>query len=301
MSTRIELLKSRDFGEIITDTFVFARQNLKPLITCFFIFCGFFTLASIFASAVQQSKMVNEVNNTFDSANLKNPLFPRTDPFSFFGIEYLVSILFLFLNYIAISVTVLSFMCLYREKGNNAPTLTEVWGYIKYFFLKILGSSVLLFLLLTIATALCIVPGIYLYPIFGLIFPIMIFENTSFGYAFNKSFKLIKDNWWLTFGCIVVMGIIVYFALMIVVLPSTILNMSNLFLHPGKGMHLSTTLTMITTVLQHLCQVLYILPLITISLCYFNLSEVREGTGLMGRISQIGNVKPEDNFPAEEY
>jgi hypothetical protein len=37
---------------------------------------------------------------------------------------------------------------------------------------------------------------VYLSPILALILPIMVMENTSFGYAFNRSFVLIKENWW---------------------------------------------------------------------------------------------------------
>ena len=42
MPSKIELLKVRDFGEIITDSFGFVRQNFKQLVKCFFVFSGFF-------------------------------------------------------------------------------------------------------------------------------------------------------------------------------------------------------------------------------------------------------------------
>jgi len=301
MTPKIELQKTRDFGEIITDTFIFVRQNLKPLLLCFFVFSGFFLIAGTITSAMQQVKTFSFINDSFDPVR-SNQFFGSSNPFArMLGLEYILSIVFLWLNYVAITVTVYSYICIYREKGNVAATPSEVWGYFKYFFFKIFGSSFLLGLLLIIAFVLCIIPGVWLYPIFGLIFPIMVFENTSLGYAFNKSFKLIKDNWWLTFGCLFVIGLIVYFATVIVVLPTTLLNLGSLFIHPSKGVHLSVTLSIITVFLQHLCQVFYILPIVTMSLCYFNLSEHTDGTGLLGRINQLGNIIPDDTTQPEEY
>ena len=75
--------------------------------------------------------------------------------------------------------------------------------------------------------------------------------------------------------------------------------MLGMFSHQGPQM--SLTLTMITTILQSLCQVFTIVPIITISLMYFSLVEEKESIGLMERISNFGNTeKPTDTRP-EEY
>jgi hypothetical protein len=318
MPQNLELSKIRDFGEIITDTFTFIRQNYKPLIKCFFVFCGFFLIGGSVFSAMQQAKAVNVINgiSTFQS----NSNLYESSRFAQFGIEYFLDLLFLLFNYIAMHVTVYSYICLYKVKGNIAPTVSEVWGYFKYFFFKILGSGFLLVLLLAAPIVVCsisttflhlpitvilillsIILIVYLYPILALVFPVMIFENTSLRYAYNRSFRLFKDNWWITFGTLVVIGLIVYFAFMAIMVPLTILNFSNLFLHPKGGLHISSTLTIITSIVQHIGQVFYIVPLITLSLCYFNLTERLDGTGLMERINQLGSTGPDSNLPVEEY
>jgi hypothetical protein len=299
MTPNIELSKNRDFGEIITDTFIFTRQNLKPLLKCFFIFCGFFIVASILFGIIEQTKTVGLVNGSQFPGAFSNRF--STNSTNLFGIEYFVLIILMVLNYAAMPVTIYSYIALYKEKGNIPPTPIEVWGYFKYFYLKVLGSLILVSILLVIGTAVCLIPGIYLFPILTLIFPIMIFENTSFSYAFNRSFRLIKDNWWPTFGVFIVIGLIVYVALLIVILPTTVLNLGSLFLHPGKGMHLSLTLTIITNILQHLCYVFFIVPTVTVSLCYFNLSEKTENTGLLSRLNNLGNTNADNSLPAEEY
>lgn len=300
MTPKTELLKTRDFGEIITDTFLFIRENLKPLLKSFFILCGFFIAASAVFSVLQQIKMVNEINVGFAG---RGTMFGRPNPFAFFGIEYFLSLFFVVMSYIALQVTVYSYICLYKEKGNEPPTPIEVWGYFKYYYIKIFLSGIVLTLLLMVGLMLCIVPGIYLYPILSLVFPIMIFENTSFGYAFSRSFKLIKENWWLTFGSIVIMIIIVYVASFVILLPATIINAGSLFTHltRGGGGQVSVVATVITTILGSICHVFYILPTVTVSLCYFNLTEHIDSTGLIARIGQIGDTSAENNLPGEEY
>jgi hypothetical protein len=301
MPPKIELAKTRDFGEIISDTFVFIKENLKPLLQNFFTLCGIFIIAGAITAVIQQSKMVGMVNNSSLFQPRASNLFNNPNPFGFLGIEYFLSIFFIMLGYIAMHVTILSFIALYKEKGNVAPTTTEVWAYFKYFYFKIFGSAILIFLLIIFATVLCFFPGVYLYPIMALVLPIMIFENTSFSYAFNRSFRLIKDNWWLTFGCIFVSILIVYFASLIILIPTTIINLSSMFLHPHNGIHMSLTTTIISTVLQQVCQVFGIIPLVVISLCYFSLNEKANGTGLIERLSQLGNNTPDDTLSTEEY
>jgi hypothetical protein len=302
MSQKIELQKVRDFGELITDTFVFVRQNLKQLLACFFIFCGFFLLAYTVFAALQQIKVATTVNSAFHDPNLYQPtsIF-GSERFAFFGIEYALSMVMLMLGYVAMHVTIYSYMCIYREKGNETPTTEEVWGYFKYFFFKVLGSGILLTVLISFASLLCLVPGIYLWPIFGLVIPIMVFENTSFGYAFNRSFRLIKNNWWTTFGALFVMGLIVYVISFVIVMPAAAVNMVNLFLHAAKGTHLSIVTSILTAILGGIAHIFYILPMVLVSLCYFSLTEQMDSTGLMGRIDQLGKTGPDNTSHLEEY
>jgi len=301
MSSKIELLKIRDFGEIITDTFSFIRENFKPLIKCFFIFCGFFLVGAAVFSALEQVKLVHTINNF--SVDAPNSFLGKNSnyPFNMFGIEYLMIFIFYLLSFAATHVTVLSYMCLYKEKGNIPPEPFEVWGYFKYFFLKVFLSGVLLIIMLSVASVFCLVPFFYLAPIFSIVFPIMIIENSSFGYAFNKSFKLAHKNFWTTFGATFIMVIIAYVATLVIVLPIGALNAGSMFLHFGKGTPMSLTIAIIAGILAEVVRVIFILPIITACLCYFSLAEEAEGAGLLGRISQLGNATPENNLPEEEY
>jgi hypothetical protein len=294
---KIELAKAREFGELITDTFVFIKENFKPLIKAFLIFSGFFIVALMVTQSIQQITLMDLERRARTDPDFNNYF---QSPFARFGLQTALGMLFMFLSYTTMTATVLCYMSLYKEKSNTAPTIEELWVYIKYFFLRILGSTFLLSILLMIGFALCLVPGFWLAPILGLVFPIMVFENAGFGYAFNRSFNLISNNWWLTFGTMVVMSIIVYMGIMLFSIPSYIITAINFLLHTSSGFVKSPVVIIATTILRCLGVLLYILPVITSALCYFNLNEIKEGTGLIDRINRFG-TQTDTNSPAEEY
>ena len=296
MDSKIELAKPRDFGEIISDTFGFVKQNFKPLLKYFFIFCGFFLLATGATDTLNQIQTLNRFNN-FNPNSFDSP----TGPFSAFTPTYFLNLFFLMLEYLSITIMTLSFMALYKQKGNEVPEAEEMWGYFKFYFFRIVGSTIVVAVLFILACLLCLIPGIYLYPIISLIFPIIIIENASFGYAFNQSFKLIKDNWWSTFGVLIVMGIILGVASAILVLPSAIFTAGSIFLHMTKGTSTSIAGVVITSVLKQCAHVFQILSVVATCLIYFNLHESKEGTGLMERINQFGTTGTDANTTSEEY
>ncbi|RQO79833.1 hypothetical protein DBR40_02430 [Pedobacter sp. KBW01] len=294
MVNQLEFKKRRDFGQVINDTFTFMRQNFKPLITTYFTFCGLFVLASMAAMLMQQYKMVNIINT-----GIGNRYGKGFGIGSVYGIEYFLSLLFSMASYSSMTVAVLSYIALYVRKGNQPPATDEVWGYFKYYFLRVFGSSILLILMLVVALICCLVPGFWLAPFVAMMFPIMVLENGSLGYAFSRSFKIIKDNFWVTFGTLVVVWIIVSACMSMIVLPTSLLNMVTMF--TSKSPHMNVTLTMITTVLQSLCQVFTIIPVITISLVYYSLVEQKESPGLKERISNFGNNEKLVDTRPEEY
>lgn len=298
MDSKIELAKPRDFGETITDTFGFIKQNFKPLLKYFFIFCGFFLFATFALTVLTEVKALSFMSSAPVDSFDESGAFSRV--FSFLG-GYLLLIIFIILNYVAINVMVLCFMTLYKQKQNAVPTTEEMWGYFKYYYLRVLGSSILLYILMIIGFMFCLVPGIYLSPIFALVPAIMVMENGSFGYSFNQSFKLIKDNWWVTFGIIVVIYIILYVLNLFISIPSFILGIGNVFLHMRDTKAISLPIAIMVSLLQTVEYAFQILIMVAVGLCYFSLSESKEGTGLMERINQFGAGESHTDTTQEEY
>jgi len=296
MQPKIELAKTRDFGEIINDTFTFIGQNWKPLLKSYAIICGFFIVANVVVALLQQNKMIGAMQTATSPYSAGYSLGRRFS--AMFGFTYFLSLIFGLLSLTSLSLLPLSFMALYKEKGNVAPETEEVWGYFKHYFFRVFGTNIVIGVVFIIAFALCLIPGVYLFPILSLILPIIVFENVGLGYSWSKSFQLIKENWWQTFGAIVVIVIITYAAMMIFVIPVTFFSVGTMFLSKAKP---SSSAFMLTTIVSALCYVFYMLPSITAALCYFNLNEKLEGTGLMNRINNFGSTDPDAGLPKEEY
>lgn len=289
MSEKVEFKKLREFGEIINDTIRFCKDNFKPLLTVFVYFCGIFILAGIIASIFQQMGMQKAFRN-IDPRDALGALAGYASMSYFFvaliGTAY----------YTAVNVCILSFIALYIEKGNVAPTVEEVWGYFKYYFMRVLGSGIILSLLMIGSLAMCLIPGLYLFPAISLMIPVMIFENASFSYSFSKSFKLLKENWWTTAATLLILWVITYASSAFASLPATIMIMVSSLAGGFKG--LSDGLIIFSSILQGICRIFMIIPIIGVSFCYFNLSERQNSGGLMERIQKMG--QDENPFQRKE-
>lgn len=294
MSEKLEFKKLREFGDIINDTFLFIKQNFKPLLKVLLYFCGFFILAATVAAAMQQ---LEAKQLTIAAADERNP-FGFTRFKQIFTWNYLLLFVFSIASTGAMYVSVLSYIAVYIQKGKVAPAPDEIWAYFKYYFFRVFFSSIGLTFFLVFCFLFCLIPGIYVFPAVSLFFPVMIMENTSFLYAFNRSFKLLKDQWWVTAGSILIIYVIAYACMSLVSMPVILLTMISVFTKGPKG--LSDTVIILSAVLQHLSYVFMIVPMIGSTLCYFNLAERQESTGLMDRINQLGEKKDEFNG-LEEY
>jgi hypothetical protein len=220
------------------------------------------------------------------------------DPSRIFSWEYAASLIFSLLFYTSISLTVFTYIKLYIEKGNQAPEVEEVWTEFKQVFIKFFFSNVLLGILVIIGCFLCLLPGIYLYPITSLIAAIIVFESSSLSYAFDRGFKLIKGNWWVTFGALFIIIIVFAFAAMLAFLPITFIATGSLLFSKYS---VSMPILIIRTILSSLVHVFMILPYIVVALSYFSLVESKDGEGLLDRVNSIGQNGSDSNLPEEQY
>ncbi len=293
MKDKVEFRKSREFGELIGDTFLFIKQNFKPLATAFIYLCGFFIIGGLINAVITQLNLVKMAENPREYGSVSRFAI-------FFTWNYLGLMLFTILNYTAIYVTVLSYISIYIQKGNIAPNVDEVWSYFKYYFFRMLGSGILMSIFLGVCFLCCFFPGVYVFPAVTLIYPILILENASLGYSFTRAFKLLKDNWWLTFGILVVIWIITYACTTFVQMPAIIIMMINTFTNPTNP--INSSYAILSSISTSIAQVFMIIPVVCSALCYFSLVEQKESSGLMNRIENFGegNTNQAGHQP-EEY
>jgi hypothetical protein len=290
MRQPIELRRVRDFGQVINDSFAFFKEHLKPLFASLLIICGFFIVLSCITNVSTHLKMSDMYSGKLE--NLQNG-----------GISYVVSVLINLLVVIieqsCIHLVTLCYISVYLQKGNVKPTFAEVWGYFKYYFFRVFWASIVVFFLSAIGFVFCIIPGIYLLPILSLVIPAIVIENASFSYAFNKSFRLIKENWWQVFGILFIMSLIVGVANSFAEYPITIIAMGERFLSL-KGFKIP--LIIFFSIMRSILVLTYVLPGIAVAICYLNLTEQKEGVGLLSRIEKFGmTVDEKPDLPTEEY
>jgi len=298
MKEPLEFRKIRDFGDIINDSIAFIGQNWKPLLKSVAVICGFFILASLAMSIVEQMKLMNIMNDKLDVAKAYQNY--GSSPFAtIFTWSYFLTLLLNILTYTSIPLTIYCFITLYVEKGNTAPEVEEVWSYFKFYFWRVFGSGILLGIGFIIAFIMCVIPGIYLLPAFSLVVPIIVLENGTLGYSFSRSFQLVKDNYWLVLGIIVVVFIIYFTASFILVLPINIITVGSVV---TTGHKLTTTYVILNSIAAHISIVFSIINPIAVAVCYYSLTEQKEGTGLMDRIEQLGKAdNNQEQASSEEY
>ncbi|WP_316802661.1 hypothetical protein [Pedobacter nototheniae] len=295
MAEKVEFRKIREFGELIGDTFLFIRQNFKPLGKAFLYICGIFILGGMISSIMTQLQLVDLQSNPYSGSY-------RSSPFSIFakiGIQYILVIIFMVLSYTSMYITILSYIALYVQKGNVAPSVEEVWSYFKFYFFRMLGSGIVISLFATVCFICCIIPGIYVFPAVTIFYPIMIIENGSLGYSFGRSFKLLNEEWWITAAVLIIIWVITYGCMLLTQLPAIILGMVGAFTHTANP--LTKTYAFLISILQYISYIFTIIPLICGTLIYFNLVERKESSGLMDRIDGLGKTGDQTYIHPEEY
>ncbi|NCD72314.1 hypothetical protein [Mucilaginibacter agri] len=269
MQSKIELNKIRNLDEIVSDTIIFFKQNFKPLLKAYFTICGAFLIAGLILAVINFFEMrVHMEEGT-----------------SIFTTTYFLSLLFGLINYTATILTTLSFITIYREKGNEAPTVEEVWSYFKFYFLKALWAIIAIVVISSIGSVFCLLPGIYLFTVLGLILPIIVVENTTFNYAISRSFQIIKKSWWRVFGSMLIISVVVLAAYTVLAIP--VMLVAEIYALV-TGISLTTFYLMPLAVVSSAAQFLYILPIIALALSYFSLTEQQDGTSLLNRIETFG-------------
>lgn len=296
MKQHIELRKLRDFGQVFNDTFVFFKDNLKPLLRSLFVICGLL----IAISAISTAATFLNVSSIASFTPMQNTYSMESHTVSMLT-SAVVTIIVLMITQSCISLVTLCYISVYLQNKKQEPELIQVWGYFKYYFWRVIGATLLLGLLAGIGCLFCVLPGIYLAVVFSMVIPVIIMENASFGYAFNKSFSLIRNNWWFVFGVIIVVWLIIFVAYKIAGIPLSLVALTSKLLTTKS---LITPLLIFFSIMQNLLIVTHSLLTIAIALCYFDLSEQKEAIGLLSRIENFGKPNDEETHDphlAEDY
>lgn len=183
----IQFRKQRELSEIITDSFLFLKQEIKPLTRLFVRYVLPFVLVYAATQVYMQKEIMSRLdfsNPEMILANIKPVFMPV---FMCFLFELLVYSLFIGVFY--------TYVSLYVTKGRGNFDMQEITSALFSNSLKAFGAVLLFFMITICGLTLCVVPGVYFANTLSLVIFIVIFENRGAGNAFARSFYLVNKQW----------------------------------------------------------------------------------------------------------
>ncbi len=288
MNTKyIEFKKKRELGDILTDTFAFLRQEGKSLFSVIVKTCGVPFILLLLASAYY----------TYASSSLFDPVsISRGGMFNSGAviIALILMLIALLAFYGLLFGSVLHYIKVYVSGQGTVDYDTVVQG-VKKDFGNILGLGVLSGIIIFFGFMLCVLPGIYLYVPMSLVFSILVFRNVSVSDSISESFQLVKNEWWITFATLFVLGLIIWVISMVFSIPALIYTFTKTFTAASEGTYANPSdmvdwvfigLNTISSAAQY---ALYVITAIASAFIYFNLNERKYSTGALEQIDSLGN------------
>ncbi|MDZ7624147.1 MAG: hypothetical protein U5J96_06855 [Ignavibacteriaceae bacterium] len=270
---KIEFRKVRDFGGLLNVTFDYIKKNFKVLFKSnLLISAPAILLAGVFMGIYQSSMFSFAANMELQQI----------------GIPFLLSMFFMLMSYFIITVVTYSHLMVYKQSQDGIFDIDAVWQMVRKNFFTILFTGIGYTLVVGFGFILLIIPGIYLSITLSLIFIVRLEENLGFFESVGRCMRLIKDNWWFTFGLIIVVGFIQGFLMYALYIPNYIVMFFVAFTgFDSESGTLNRTLYIISSIISSLGTLAYIISTIAIAFQYYNLVEQKEAPGLLQQIDEI--------------
>jgi len=282
----IELLKSRDFGDQLGITFSFLRENFRLLMKCVLFIAG---PAVVLASAVGGYAFAN--------------VFGLSEGSSVSVSMGLLAGLILLIAFGLLTTVVNEYVVLYAERGYGGFDFDDVWEETRRDVGKVISTTLILYICIIISVFFFLIPAIYLVVVTAPIITVRLNEKIGIGEAFSRSMELVKGQWWLTAGIMVVMSFIAGFVRNIFNIPIWIAAfMEGMAASSGDvSGEMSWTLVAGSVIVVIGSFLTALLPILASALHYFNLVEKFEGLGLMSRIESIGSSNNSESIDAGSF
>ncbi len=296
MPSPLELRHERDFGQKLNATFQFVTRHFKPFSLCLLYIVAPVALLAGIVGGLYQSQVLSLVTRRSGTGSVDTSTFSIMS--RFFSPEYWLTLLFSGLAGVLLSLTVCSFLAEYEAAGNRPPDVSTVWLRVRQSLGWGFLLSLALFFIILFASIFLLIPGIYLAIALSLSAMALVQERLDLGEAMSRSYRLVEGKWWSTFGLLVVVYFIVAVASYVFQLPVLIVTvLKTMEILSGDLTLPLVVATMIATVASTLLKSVAVLAL---GFQYFNLVELKEGTGLLQGLEQIGTTPPPTPFFGEQ-
>lgn len=276
----IRFRKKRELGIIVSDSFDFLKQEIKPISRLILIY----VLPFIVLYAAGQVYLQRNVLSAFDLTN-QEKLMQNIGPF------YLNMFLFLFFGLFIQSLligTFYSYIEAYVKKGKGNFEFTDISSNFFANSLLAMAANFVFAIIMTFGIIMCIIPGIYFANTFSLVVIIFIFQKKGLNNALSHSWKLVNTQWWNTLILNLLGFIIISAVRMILSIPALLMGVSNTIFSTSETnpMDYPNWYWLITGLSAIISTILLIIPFTFQAFQYFNLEE-RENPTL--------NLTPETN------
>ena len=279
MEKLVDFKQDREFGDILNATFVFLKQNYKPLGKTLLIYASPFIIMTAivyaFFNVSMYSGMLGSGMNVFNMVG-------QMSGYAFFYI------LLASTSYTIFNGIIYGYIKLYNEKGFGNFEPADVWKFALKYFFPILGAQIVFGLVITVGFILILIPGIYLAVSLSLLLIILLIEGKGFGDAFSRSFLLTHKRWWWTFLLLLVTYIIIMVVNYIFAIPSVILQ-STIMFHGGDAETYKMIYGFFIALSQIVSYISYTIPMIALAFHYFSIVESAERPSLHNEIENIGS------------
>ena len=288
MQKFIQFKKERDLGDTLTDTFNFVRENYKILFKALVKYAGPAFLLQLFALGYYTYST---------TTGLGSDIFTQLASSKSLGFKFILSIMFMFIASIAyqafmygtIQHAIKSYI-----KNDGVINIDDVGNGMSEDWRSFLGLGFAISMMIFVGTIFCFLPGIYLAVPLALVYSIRAFDKLSFSDTISHAFKLVKDNWWITFLTFVVMTVVVYLINMIFQIPALIYTLTKTLTAVNEGSLSDPTFGFdwiyltLNIVGSAISNVVYGILAVTVCIVYFNLNEKQNHTGAYESIDNLG-------------
>lgn len=321
----IEYHHMRDFSRKMNTTFEFIRQNFKSLGKSILLIAG----PPVLVASLIIATFIDEFMGLTRAAAM-NPGDGEIIETYFMSVTFWLQIVLMLLLFLVSSImsiaTINNYIILYEEKQTNDISVSDVWTRVRETFWMYFWTTLIFFLLAIIVYTVLIIPIallaaispaliflgmmamfcglVYLIVSVSMTYIVRAYEKRNFFDAIERSFKLVKDKWWSTFGIIMILYLVMMTISYIFMIPWYIAIFTSALHSTSTEMIDQPAMTWTTIVLftlYYLAQmVLGALPNIGIAFQYFNLVEMKEAKGLLGKIDTLGQGQPSSSSE-EQY
>lgn len=308
MENKMQLLKTRNFTDVINDTLGFIKLNIKPMLQvilflvlpilvfgCFF-FSRYFTAIMGVAGHTDPTAVTQAIMGSVGSIAL-----------GYIGI---------IIGSVCLYLTVTEAFLKYEASETGVIEASDIFDGIKKDFLRFIGFSFAFGVIVITVFSLIIglIAGVavagsggiaallgfvaffaFFYGMIAIIFTPFIYmrERNGIFNALSRSFYLIKGHWWQTFGVIFVVYMIMYFASLIFIIPFYAMFFASLLHGISGGGAPSFEMSSWGTVafVFMMCGVTIMASMIHVAVAmqYYSLVEKKEGVDVMQQIENIGS------------